>query len=71
MSVKVKLLKLFLGNLLVILSFAQVKKLRRVHGNLFIISLAVADLIVGTQTLPIIAVNVYSGSSHSLCAVLL
>ena len=54
-----------------ILSFAQVKKLRRVHGNLFIISLAVADLIVGTQTLPIIAVNVYSGSSHSLCAVLL
>ncbi|KAL5268535.1 hypothetical protein ACHWQZ_G002421 [Mnemiopsis leidyi] len=50
------------GNLLVILSFAQVKKLRRVHGNLFIISLAVADLIVGTQTLPIIAVNVYSGT---------
>ena len=50
------------GNLLVILSFAQVKKLRRVHGNLFIISLALADLIVGTQTLPIIAVNVYTGT---------
>ena len=50
------------GNLLVILSFAHVKKLRRVHGNLFIISLALADLIVGTQTLPIIAVNVYTGT---------
>ena len=31
------------------------------HGNLFIISLAIADLIVGCQTLPIIAINVYFG----------
>ena len=48
---------------MVILSFARVKKLRRVHGNLFIISLAAADLIVGTQTLPIIAANVYSAGN--------
>ena len=54
-------LESYLGNVLVVVSFARVRRLRRVHGNLFIISLAIADLIVGCQTLPIIAINVYFG----------
>ena len=62
----------FFGNLLVILAFVVEKKLFKVNFNIFILNLAVTDVLVSTMAVPFYSIDVYVGYwpfNEIVCAV--